>query len=177
MYPASVNVYFGGKLIRADGAAVVRDRLGSVVARAQNNAAAVTKKDYFPYGDEIAGSTAGDVDKFGTYLRDATSGLDYADQRYFSGLQGRFLTSDPLAASAEDSDSTSWNRFNYVKSDPINLVDPDGRKPFTADNINCIDGYQWGMNFLSNWVGLTGDSSLRTTIVRSRIRLGPPSRI
>jgi hypothetical protein len=30
---ARVNVYFGGKLIRADGVAVVHDRLGSVVAR------------------------------------------------------------------------------------------------------------------------------------------------
>jgi hypothetical protein len=39
------NVYFGGKVIRADGEAVVQDRLGSVVARGSE------QKDYFPYGD------------------------------------------------------------------------------------------------------------------------------
>jgi hypothetical protein len=67
-----VNVYFGGKLIRADGVAVVHDRLGSVVARASCaacNAPSVTKKDYFPYGDEIGGATTGNVDKFGTSAR------------------------------------------------------------------------------------------------------------
>jgi hypothetical protein len=47
------NVYFGGKLIRADGLAVVHDRLGSVVARSNGiSGSAVTKKDYFAYGDE-----------------------------------------------------------------------------------------------------------------------------
>jgi YD repeat-containing protein len=59
---ARVNVYFGGKLIRADGVAVVHDRLGSVVARVTCAACVtpgVVKKDYFPYGDEIGGATAG----------------------------------------------------------------------------------------------------------------------
>lgn len=79
----SVNVYFGRKLIRSDGAPVVRDRLGSVVWRS-----GVGAKDYFPYGDEIGTASSGNVDKFGTYLRDQTTGLDYADQRYFAGTLG-----------------------------------------------------------------------------------------
>jgi len=96
----SENVYFGGRLIRANGISVVHDRLGSVVARGCADCATVTKHDYLPYGEEMGGSTAGNVDKFGTYHRDATTGLDYADQRYFAGLSGRFLTADPAGSGA-----------------------------------------------------------------------------
>jgi len=84
------------------------------------------QKDYFPYGDEIGTATAGNVDKFGTYHRDQTTGLDYADQRYFAGLSGRFLTSDPYEASGGASAPGSWNRYPYVGGDPVNFSDPKG---------------------------------------------------
>ncbi|MBL8240450.1 MAG: hypothetical protein JNM66_23720, partial [Bryobacterales bacterium] len=84
----SENVYFGGKLIRANGVSVVHDRLGSVVARGCADCSSVTKHDYLPYGEEMGTATSGNVDKFGTYHRDATTGLDYADQRYFSSALG-----------------------------------------------------------------------------------------
>jgi hypothetical protein len=92
------NVYFGGKLIREQGRAVVHDRLGSVVARSTcDDCGNVVKLDYLPYGEEMGTATGGDVGKYGTYYRDGTTGLDYADQRYFSGVRaGRFLTSDPV---------------------------------------------------------------------------------
>lgn len=122
------NVYFGGKLIRANGVAVVHDRLGSVVARVgSSDAAAFTKHDYLPYGEEMDSATGGNVDKFGTYLRDQTTGLDYADQRYFAGtLGGRFLSADPYEASGGASEPGSWNRYPYVGGDPVNLTDRTG---------------------------------------------------
>jgi RHS repeat-associated protein len=122
------HVYFGGKLIRADGDPVVHDRLGSVVARGNAyGSGVVTKRDHFPYGDEIGGATSGNVDKFGTYTRDATTGLDYADQRYYAGtLGGRFLTADPYEASGGTSEPGSWNRYPYVGGDPVNANDPGG---------------------------------------------------
>lgn len=120
----SMNVYFGGKLIRADGAAVVHDRLGSVVAR---TTCTVVKHDYLPYGEEMGTPTSGNVDKFGTYSRDQTSGLDYADQRYFAGtLGGRFLTADPYEASGGAAEPGSWGRYAYVGGDPVNWHDPFG---------------------------------------------------
>lgn len=100
----------------------------------------VVSKDYYPYGDEIGGSTAGNADKFGTYHRDATSGLDYADQRYYSGLQGRFLTSDPYEASGGAGEPASWGRYGYVLGDPVNWFDPRGTTTCDPNPpYNCTD--------------------------------------
>ncbi len=41
------------------------------------------KMRYYPYGQEVGTATANDTAKFGTYTRDAASGLDYAMNRYY----------------------------------------------------------------------------------------------
>lgn len=43
----------------------------------------VTKFPYYPYGEEYT-TTAQDRDKFGTYYRDGSTGLDYARNRYYA---------------------------------------------------------------------------------------------
>ena len=79
-----------------------------------------------PYGEDIAvPPVANDRTKFATYHRDET-GLDYADQRYYSPGSGRFLTSDPYLASGGASSPGTWNRFAYVSGDPVNKFDPEG---------------------------------------------------
>ena len=78
-----------------------------------------------PYGEEIGTPVAHDRTKFATYHRDA-SGLDYADQRYYSPGTGRFATGDPYLASGGPSEPGSWNRYAYVGGDPVNNVDPEG---------------------------------------------------
>jgi RHS repeat-associated protein len=89
------NVYFAGRLIQMrEGGydkVVVTDRLGSVVATGSD--ASFTRRRYFPYGEEQV-TTASDTEKFGTYYRDQRTNLDYADQRYYSSVYGRFLTPD-----------------------------------------------------------------------------------
>ena len=111
------QIYFAGKLIGAasPGAvspvtfeAVVTDRLGSVRVRGSQS------MRYFPYGQEIT-ATANGQDKFGTYLRDASTGLDYADQRYYSPGFGKFLTADPYIASGGAGEPGSWNLYAYVE--------------------------------------------------------------
>ncbi len=121
------NLYFGQKLMRSAGVTVVTDRVGSVRANSNGD-----RMNYFPYGEERT-STADGREKFGTYFRDtaANGGLDYADQRYYSNASGRFMTSDPYAATSgsatDPSTPGSWNRYAYVQGDPINLGDPHGR--------------------------------------------------
>ncbi|MEP6756627.1 MAG: RHS repeat-associated core domain-containing protein, partial [Chthonomonadales bacterium] len=117
------NIYFGGKLIQAEGTPVVLDRLGSVVATVTQ--AGTVAHRYYPYGEERT-STANESTKFATYFRDKTTGMDYAVNRYFSNTMGRFTSPDPSRRSARRRNPQSWNRYGYVGNDPINRIDPLG---------------------------------------------------
>ncbi|MEO8131259.1 MAG: RHS repeat-associated core domain-containing protein [Bryobacteraceae bacterium] len=105
----STQKYFGGRKLET------MDRLGSDVRGTK----------YFPYGAE-ATVTANEKDKFGTYFRDTASNLDYADQRYYSSVIGRFMSPDPYAASGGAGDPGSWNRYIYTRGDPVNRTDRSG---------------------------------------------------
>ncbi|MEP7362058.1 MAG: RHS repeat-associated core domain-containing protein [Acidobacteriota bacterium] len=118
-------VWFGSKLLRDGKYNVIQDRLGSVRWRYDTIAGTSSTADYYPYGQEKPSATADDREKFATYLRDAESGLDYADQRYHNPGWGRYLTADPLMPDKYE-DPNAWNLYTYVQGDPINYYDPDG---------------------------------------------------
>jgi len=90
-----------------------QDRLGSI-------------GKFFPYGQERPSATTNGNEKFATYTRDAETGLDYAQNRYESSGDGRFLTADPKSGSARRDDPGSWNKYAYVGGDPANRADPTG---------------------------------------------------
>ena len=59
--------------------------------------------------------------------RDSETGLDYFGARYYGSNMGRFTSPDPKPSSARIWDPQSWNRYTYVRNNPLMLVDPDGR--------------------------------------------------
>ena len=65
-------------MIVSRGNVVGLDRVGSV-----RTAVNVGASRYFPYGEEET-TTQQDRDKFATYYRDGTTGLDYAQNRYYA---------------------------------------------------------------------------------------------
>jgi RHS repeat-associated protein len=69
--------------------------------------------------------------------RDAETGLDYMDFRYYGSPMGRFLSPDPLMASANVGDPQSWNRYVYARNNPLRYNDPLGLFPSPA--YNCSD--------------------------------------
>jgi RHS repeat-associated protein len=124
------DVYFGGKLIAETDASgqvlAPTDRLGTV--RGVNTNGTMAQPTYYPYGEP---KTAGGIDRqrqFGTYVRDSTpSAQDYAGQRYYSNVVGRFFSPDPGGlATANPKTPESWNRYAYVHGDPVNFTDPTG---------------------------------------------------
>jgi RHS repeat-associated protein len=59
--------------------------------------------------------------------RDAESGNDYFEARYYSSAMGRFLSPDPGWFSAADpTDPQSWNLYSYARNNPFTNIDPDG---------------------------------------------------
>ena len=133
------NIYFGSKLVQAEGQAVVLDRLGSVVWDGAKGA-----HRYSPYGEERT-TTTNETSKFGTYFRDATTGLDYAVSRYFMSSMWRFASPDPLGGSGRLTFPGTWNLFVYSANDPINFLDPLGLQSYGPDDENEPDenGCTW----------------------------------
>jgi RHS repeat-associated protein len=118
----SVDVRFAGKLVYTNSAWVATDRMGSIRYRKPTGAG--ERLDFFPYGEERPSATAQDRDKFATYMRDDT-GLDDADQRYFTNTSGRFVTPDPAG------DGSNW--YAYAGGDPANSNDPSGLAAATLE--------------------------------------------
>jgi RHS repeat-associated protein len=108
------DAYFGGRRLAG------LDRVGSATQVGSQNVS------FYPYGEDKGTPGANDNWKFGTYLRDSATGLDYAVNRYYSSGSGRFMSPDPYQASGGPAVPQSWNRYAYVQNDPINFGDPTG---------------------------------------------------
>ena len=79
----------------------------------------------YPFGESWYSTLAADQFAFTTYQRDSESGNDYAMARYYINRFGRFSCADPLMGNPVD--PQSWNRYAYVRNDPINMIDPSGQ--------------------------------------------------
>ena len=111
-------VYFRGRVLAA------QDRLGSI-------------GKYYSYGeDKGTGNGGNDALKFATYTRDAATGLDYADQRYYASQFGRFMSADPSGGSGGLRNSVGWNQYAYANDNPANFNDPNGL--FIASSDACL---------------------------------------
>ena len=55
---------------------------------------------------------------------DSRRGNDIMHARYYAFNLGRFMSVDPVGG--EVGLSQSWNRYAYVRGNPVNAVDPDG---------------------------------------------------
>ncbi len=127
--------------------------------------------DYLPFGQEIPATWGArnctpdpsETIKFTRKERDAETGLDFFEARYFSSAQGRFTSpdefkggglDDPLTDKSEETigplpyaditDPQTLNKYGYVRNNPLRYVDPDGHdfsdylqgaiNAFTSDN-------------------------------------------
>jgi RHS repeat-associated protein len=110
---SSSDTYFGSRRL------AVMDQLGST-------------STFYPWG-EAKGTNPQNTWNFATYWQDSTTGLDYANNRYYSNIGGRFMTPDPYMAGGAQkgsvnnpADPGSWNRYAYTRGDPVNRADPAG---------------------------------------------------
>jgi RHS repeat-associated protein len=118
---------------------------------------------HLPFGDTWYETGNPDNWKFTTYERDAESGLDYAQARYYESGFGRFLSPDPLPGDL--SSPQSLNRYTYVMNNPVTNLDPHGKECGDSLFEGCgeIDGgggAGFGFGFdLFNMYGGGGDQS------------------
>lgn len=164
---------------------VTTDHLGSTRLVTDITGASVRCYDYLPFGEEIAANAAGrtpdcftstttsDADhaKFTGKERDAETGLDWFNVRYYAGPQGRFTSPDQPFIDQDPSNPQSWNLYNYGRNNPLRYVDPTGREcvdlgngqygddgqgtlcdkaDFTPYTVQAYDYYQQGGNVYVN---------------------------
>lgn len=81
-----------------------------------------------PFGPDLW-AESGSMTKrhFTSYDRSGMTGLDYAVNRHYDSMQGRFTQIDPLGIEAASlTNPQTLNMYAYCGNDPINNTDPDG---------------------------------------------------
>ena len=154
----------GQRYLTVDGLGstrMVTDAAGNVTSR----------HDYEPFGEEListtnpavrttangyAGPEIGVRQAFTGKERDAETGLDFFESRYYSSAQGRFTSPDEFKGGfldafsgqaafqpgplpyADLNDPQTLNKYAYVRNNPLRYTDPNGHCIFAiVDTIAC----------------------------------------
>ncbi len=114
------------------------DHLGSPRLITSDTGLRLAQHTYMPFGEEAAGSDR-DFERMrftGAERDDDSTGgsasLDYMHARFYRSALGRFLSVDPVLGTAKWPRPQSWNRYAYVRNNPVVRIDPDGRADGTT---------------------------------------------
>ena len=129
------------------------DHLGSARLVTGQDSKEMSEHDYEPFGLESNyQETAGGFDRedpkrFTGHERDYAAPpdapasayyLDYMHARYYSPTVGRFLSVDPaIDLRANLNNPQGWNRYAYVRNNPLRHTDPTGKYTCTGSVDQC----------------------------------------
>ena len=121
------------------------DHLGSPRVTTDQFGQVASRRDFMPYGEEIARQNYGADSirqKFTGYERDGETELNYARARMQNPILGRFSSPDPLYFQATMVfDPQLFNLYVYVKNNPVRLIDPTGES-VRVRGQNTITAFQ-----------------------------------
>jgi RHS repeat-associated protein len=141
--------YRDGQMLVVGGCDVVRwivaDHLGTprIEVYTTGTLSSVRRHDYLPFGEELTvGMGNGSIrttgmgyppavdcvrQRYAGYERDNETNLDFAQARYYSNVQGRFTSPDPIIVTPERFfDPQQFNLYSYVRNNPLRYIDPTG---------------------------------------------------
>ena len=140
-------VFFGGKRIaRRNSSNTVfyyfADHLGTSRVMVQGGqATACYDADFYPFGGERTPvtNTCPQNYKFTGKERDTESGLDDFGARFYASTIGRLTTPDEFFKDSHVGDPQSWNKYAYVRNNPLRYVDPNGEKATVSRNCTTTN--------------------------------------
>ena len=153
------------------------DQLGGVNLVTATSGAGEETLDYYPYGavriDKTAASYGGAQRKYIGQQYDPTTQLSYLNARYYNGVQGQFISQDPvfLGEPARQSiqDPQSLNSYSYSGNNPITKSDPSGRCDDPYSFAVCVADAQAFGQFLND--AITAGLMNRTPYAFSQAQL------
>ncbi|WP_061231248.1 RHS repeat-associated core domain-containing protein, partial [Leptospira weilii] len=96
----------------------------------------LSKMQYLPYGETFV--QRGDLNfapKYNSQELDRESGFYFYNARYYDPGIARFTSADTIIDG--EFDTQGWNRFSYVKGNPIGAKDPTGHDACTTSRTPC----------------------------------------
>ncbi len=96
----------------------------------------VTRTEYLPYGETwLTEGEQSNAPKFNSQELDRETNFYFYNARYYDPEIARFVTEDNLVDN--EADTQGWNRFSYVKGNPVVYKDPTGH---LADPFSLVLG-------------------------------------
>ena len=127
------------------------DHLGSARLVTSATGSLLSEHDYLPFGGErteidqhtALGFSREEPLRYTGHERDfehaapndSSAYIDYMHARYYGPSTGRFLSVDP-GGDVDLHQPQSWNKYTYVRNNPINNTDPTGR---CTNSIVCLN--------------------------------------
>lgn len=161
-----------------------QDALGSPRVITDSAGAIKARRDFLPFGEELYSGIGdrntnqkfapnGDTirQKFTGYQRDTETGLDFAQSRYYSPMQGRFTSPDEFKGGPDElydfeenasgnptfyadlTNPQSLNKYQYTYNNPYKYTDPSGHCPPLIAAIGIGIGVACIMNAMADPIG------------------------
>jgi len=124
------NIYLNGvrmAVVAPNGDALyyLTDQVDSVNAVINDNGDVVNRMEYLPYGETWFQEGDGNHNpKYNSQELDKETGYYFYNARHYDGEIGRFVTADNVIDG--EISTQGWNRYSYVKGNPIVYKDPSG---------------------------------------------------
>jgi len=121
------------------------DHLGTPRLVTDDNGVKIGIHAYYPFGAELnlsPNEQPSELMKFTGHERDLLASnpntLDYMHARYDMATMGRFLSIDPvLDQKSVLRNPQAWNRYAYVRNNPLRLTDPTGKYTCEGSRQDC----------------------------------------
>jgi RHS repeat-associated protein len=139
------------------------DHLGSTSVVTDANGTLITRTLYKPWGEvrSQTGTLPTDYTFTGQYSHAADFGLLFYNARWYDSSLGRFTSPDTLVP--DPGNVLDWDRYSYVRNNPVKYFDPTGH--YTETNDPCLTGCPIiDMSGWSGWAKAVATIALTVTV-------------